>query len=148
MDTRQPVFRITIKELVLEIEDEEGVQNLGRSLAAWFQQPTPAPAPLTEAAPKRRGRPPKAVVAPAKNGRKHRRPRAEAATAQIRALRDEGFFTQPRRAQEVKEALIGRGYTLDNRQVYATLKYMADSNKLVRSMNAEEGVYQYSAEPA
>ena len=145
MEAQKSVFRITIKELVLEIDDEEGVKNLGRSLSALFQQA--APAPVTDIVPKRRGRPPKAAAVPAKDGRKRRRPRADAATARIRALRDEGFFEQPRRAQEVKEALIERGYRLDNRQVYATLKYMADAKDLLRSTSAEDGVYLYSNQP-
>jgi hypothetical protein len=147
VEAKQPVIRITIKELMLEIEDEEGVKNLGRSLAGLFQQAAPATAP-EGVQPKRRGRPPKAAVAPAKEARKRRRPRAESATAQIRTLRDEGFFEQPRRAQEVKVALIERGYRLDNRQVYATLKYMADAKDLLRTTSADDSVYLYSNQPA
>lgn len=150
MNKQMPVFRITIKELVLEIEDEHTVQNLGRSLGMLLGRVGGAAGEevvlVTEAEPRRRGRKPKkAVQAEKSSGRKRRRSRSDAATAQIRRLRDEGFFENPRRASEVKSALAERGYMLENRQVYATLKYMADANNLYRSAQDENGVYLYSA---
>ncbi|MFN8377896.1 MAG: hypothetical protein U0452_04420 [Anaerolineae bacterium] len=147
MNAQVPVFRITIKELVLEIEDEQAVQQIGRSLGALLGQFGVADEEFvltTDSEPKRRGRKPKSVAAE-KGGRKRRRARSDAATAQIRKLRGEGFFIEPRRASEVKSALAERGYKLENRQVYATLKYMADANDLLRSAQGEDGVFLYSA---
>lgn len=145
MNTQMPVFRITIKELVLELEDEQAVQLLGRSIGTLLGQATGAagdePLSVTGPGPKRRGRKPKA--APVAKGTRKRRPRSDAATAQIRKLRSEGYFATPRRASEVKGALAERGYDLENRQVYATLKYMADANDLVRTSESDDGVYRY-----
>lgn len=155
MDANRPIFRITIKELVLEIEDENAVQNLGRSLGGLLIQPAtwgePQTLPLatSELSPRRRGRRPKAVVAEApEQGRRRRRPRAESATAQIRRMRDEGYFVQARRANEVKTQLRALGHELENRQVYATLKYMADKGILNRDQDAADGTWLYSASPA
>ena len=37
------------------------------------------------------------------------------------------------------------GHDLENRQIYATLKYMADKGILFRSPTGEDGVWLYSA---
>lgn len=154
MNARSSVLRMTIKELIIEIEDEEGVRSLGRALGALIGQVQPPVeagtagelARQADDTPKKRGRKPKATAAPeAKPARKSRRPRADAATARIRDLRAEGYFEEPRRAQDVRAALAERGHKLENGQVYATLKYMADAGYLVRSAENEERVYLYSA---
>ncbi|MBL8148174.1 MAG: hypothetical protein JNL34_17490 [Anaerolineae bacterium] len=148
MNASLPVLRITIKELVIEIEDERAVQQLGASLGALFGHVGSA-APeevllVTDAPRKRRGRPPKAksAVKAEKLSRK-RRPRSEAATARIRQMGEEGFFSSPRRAADVKTALTAGGYKLENRQVYATLKYMADKGILQRAQEGDDGNWTY-----
>lgn len=148
MDASRPVFRITIKELILEIEDERSVQQIGASLGALLGQAEGVRLASGEG-PKRRGRPPKAaasVAKPAAHSRK-RRSRADSATALIRELRDEGYFAEPRRAGEVKSMLTGMGHELENRQIYATLKYMVDKGILYRANDGDEGVWLYSAAP-
>ena len=148
MNAPIPVLRIKIKELVIEIEDERAVQQLGASLGALFGQ-VGSTAPeefvlVTDAPRRRRGRPPKAgnAVKADKRGR-NRRPRSEAATARIQQLGAEGFFDTPRRASEVKAALTAGGYKLENRQVYATLKYMADKGILQRAQEGEDANWTY-----
>ncbi len=145
--THQSVFRITIKELVFEFEGADLAQRaqdslavlLGRSLSA--NQDDFEPHLIDGDSSTRRGRRPKGAEA----GIRRRRPRADAATAQIRGLRDEGYFAEPRRASEVKATLKVMGHDLENRQIYATLKYMADKGILYRSPTGEDGVWLYSA---
>ncbi len=151
MDANRPVFRITIKELILEIEDENAVQNLGRSLSGLLLQPAERlevqtlPLMAIEQVTRRRGRKPRALAPEAPAPGRRRRPRAESATAQIRHMRDVGFFAQPRRANEVKAQLKALGHELENRQVYATLKYMADKGILSRSQDEVDGTWLYGA---
>jgi hypothetical protein len=149
MEGKRPVFRITVKELILEFEGDELAQRAQDSLSVLFGQAgAPALASGAEDGPKRRGRKPKAAAqeSATKKTRK-RRPRTDAATAQIRRLRDEGYFEQPRRASEVKATLSEAGYDLENRQIYATLKYMADKDILYRTDTGDDGVWMYSANP-
>ncbi|HYO87171.1 MAG TPA: hypothetical protein VER79_00910 [Candidatus Limnocylindrales bacterium] len=139
---------------MLEFEGDDLAQRAQQSLSAIIGRPAETqPVDYQQdlldretPAPKRRGRPPKAAAAeakPAERDRK-RRPRSEAATAQIRRLRDEGYFVTARRASEVKSTLGSMGYELENRQIYATLKYMADKGILDRSEGGEDGVWLYS----
>jgi len=147
MNAPIPVLRIKIKELVIEIEDERAVQQLGASLGALLGQVGSAPPEelvlVTDAPPRRRGRPRKADSVAKTGKRQKRRPRSDAATARIRQLGAEGFFDTPRRAAEVKMALAAGGYELENRQIYATLKYMADKGILQRSQESDDANWTY-----
>jgi hypothetical protein len=155
-EIKRALFRITIKELVLEIEGDELAQRAQRSLISLlsstppefdFSQPTYVEDQIDQSAgPKKRGRKPKAAaeaVPAGKRGRK-RRPRSDAATARIRQLGAEGFFSEPRRASDVKQALQQAGFEMENRQIYATLKYMADKNLLQRTQEGVDGNWVYS----
>ncbi|MBE2183784.1 MAG: hypothetical protein IAE89_10195 [Anaerolineae bacterium] len=83
----------------------------------------------------------------AKKQRKKRTPgrprakRGEGATSMIKMLINEGYFAERHTAAQVRDDLNARGYGIDNRQIYVTLKYFADRNQLSREKAGGSFVY-------
>ena len=72
---------------------------------------------------------------------KNRAKRGEGVISMVKALQNEGYFASRHTASEVRDELISRGHAIDNRQIYATLKYLSDRNVLGRE--DIDGTYAY-----
>jgi hypothetical protein len=73
--------------------------------------------------------------------RRKRARRGEGVIALVRKLRTDGFFDEAHSARDVRSELVRLGHSIDNRQIYATLKYLMDRN-LLRRVDSD-GSYQY-----
>jgi hypothetical protein len=73
--------------------------------------------------------------------RRKRARRGEGVIALVRKLRIDGFFDEAHSARDVRSELVRLGHSIDNRQIYATLKYLMDRN-LLRRVDSD-GSYQY-----
>lgn len=76
-----------------------------------------------------------------RTARRKRARRGEGVIALVRNLRTDGYFDEARGASDVRTELVQRGHSIDSRQIYATLKYLADRNLLQRVEG--EGAYHY-----
>lgn len=63
---------------------------------------------------------------------KNRAKRGEGVISMVKALQSEGYFAERHTASEVRDELNSRGHSIDNRQIYATLKYLSDRSVLSR----------------
>ncbi len=72
---------------------------------------------------------------------KSRAKRGEGVISMVKGLQREGYFANRHIASEVRDELISRGNAIDNRQIYATLKYLSDRGVLGREEIG--GLYAY-----
>jgi hypothetical protein len=76
-----------------------------------------------------------------KSGRKPRAKRGEGAIAQLRLLKEQGYFDQWRTAADVRRQLETVGFPSDNKGIYVALKYMTDRGALNRDQ--DQGSFYY-----
>lgn len=64
-----------------------------------------------------------------------RKPRGTSYTGQINSLLAEGYFKQNRKEEEVREELVRRGHTFEQKRINEALLKLTQSKKLDRDMN-------------
>jgi hypothetical protein len=159
MVNRKVKFKISVKELAFEFEGDaetgqrlqQGIQDsLGTiiDMPGRVVLPLEHNGPIIDASSSPDGEagltPAELPVQPeAKRAtRKTSRPKGTSAAARIKALRDEGFFSQERSAGEVQEALAHRGYTFEPKEIAAALLQVLRKQLLDRRQN-DKGNYIY-----
>jgi hypothetical protein len=151
----------TIEGLTKDTSDLAGVLNQFKSeavqvkvldrLLEMFTAPISAAASVIEkvatgaepVAPKRRGRPPKAQVAPTKAERRKRKRSAMGATGALHALLAQGYFKKRHTISEIVEACQSKlGVAIKVTNLSGPLGKFVDEKKLLRAKN-KDGRFEY-----